>query len=162
MDKSQAETLAEIRGFLRAFEWVNGKTNHGYCFEITLAPLNEDLSAAVAAQFARDQPTRLTISPATNWRELLNSTLSHWLLKYLQDPPVLGRLEDKSRTFSLSTASCQQEMVDPLVDQIESLSPIQSAHTISVETAGFYACESADLVLVAAEHLVFLHFDVCD
>jgi len=45
------ETLAEIRGFFHAFEWVNHKTNHGYSFEISVAAKSDDLNAAVAAHF---------------------------------------------------------------------------------------------------------------
>lgn len=39
--KSKKEILAELHGFFQAFEWVNGKTNHGYSFDISTADAAE-------------------------------------------------------------------------------------------------------------------------
>ena len=162
MNDANLETLAEIRGFFRAFEWVNGKTNHGYCFEVFLAPKNADIHAAVGSHLAKENPKRLSVTEVDDWREHVSQTLIRWLLMYLNDHPASGCLTDQSNTFSLSMPSCQKQMVDPLIDQIESLSLVQSAHAITIETDGFYACEYTDIVLVATDHHVFLHFDVCD
>lgn len=162
MNDAQLETLAEIRGFFRAFEWVNHKTNHGYCFEISLAPRTSDIHSAIASHFSTETPTHLMMNPVDDWRDLLSKTLVRWLLAYLTDHPSIGRLTDESKLFSLSSLSFHDDLINPLIQQIESLSPIESAYTINLDTEEFYACEYTDIVLIANDHLAFLHFDVCD
>jgi len=162
MNDAHLETLAEIRGFFRAFQWVNHKTNHGFRFQISLAPRNSDIQAAVASHFSDENPTHLSITHVDDWRNLLTKTLIRWLLAYLNDGPAMGRLLDEYKSFSLSLPCFYDDMINPLIEQIESLSPIQSAHTITVKTDEFYACDYTDIVLVASDHLVFLHFHWSD
>jgi hypothetical protein len=157
-----SETLAELRGFFRAFELVNNKTNHGYTFEIQGVPRDGDIDAAIAAQFADINLTSLTLNRIDDWRALVSATLIRWFLAYLHDPVELGRLIDRSNTFSLSMRSFHKDLVEPIIQRLESLAPFQDAFSIDVQTDEFYACEWTDLVLVSPDLLLFLHFDVCD
>jgi len=162
LGKPSVETVAEIRGFFRAFEWVNHKTNHGYSFEISTADPTGDLTKDVNAHLSAFSPTSLVVQPYNDWRQTLFDSLKRWLLSYLRDHPSIGRLTDKSNTFSLSSRSFHKDMIDPLIAKIESLGAITSGHNIVVETDGFYACDYTDIVLETSELLIFLHFDVCD
>jgi hypothetical protein len=160
MNDAHLATLAEIRGFFRAFEWVNNKCDNGYCFQLSLAPRNSDIQAAVASHFSDENPTHLSVTHVDDWRELLTKTLIRWLLAYLNDDPVSGRLRlvDEHKNFSLSLPCFYNRMVELLIEQIESLSPIQSAHTIR----GLDAWDYSEIILVASDHLVILHFEVFD
>jgi len=112
-----SEMLAELRGFFTAFEWVNGKTNHGYSFNIGTAPKSSNLEADIESHFAASNPIKLTSTKAVDWRELLSSSLARWLFAYLTDHPAIGRLTDESKTFSLSFPSFRTDMVDLIVGQ---------------------------------------------
>lgn len=162
MNNSTAETLAELRGFFHAFECVNGKTDHGYSFEISVAEPTGDIATDIAAKIVTDTLMSTSLQACDQWRKTLFQTLKRWLLAYLNDRHSIGRLTDASRTFSLSSRSFHKDMIDPIIDQIESIAPVHSAYEITVETEGFYACDYTDLVLVTTGPLVFLHFDVCD
>ena len=154
--------LAEIRGFLHAFEWVNSKSNHGYSFEISTREKTADIDRDVAEHFSGDEGVRTHLSAASDWRDVVFKALVRWLLAYLRDHHTIGRLEDGRKAFSLSSRSSCKDMIDSLIEQIESISPIISGYTVRIQTDGFYVCAYTDIVLDARDCLIFLHFDVCD
>lgn len=157
-----AHDLAYLRGFLEAFAWVNGKTNHGYTFEIDRVEDAGEVEDAVAKRFARDEPSKIALTKLVDWRGEVAATLERWLLRYLRDDPRVGHLEDARKAFSLSHPSFIPDLIAPLVNKIASLSSIQRGFGIDIKTDRFYACESTDMVLVASDSLIFLHFDWCD
>ena len=154
--------VAEIQGFFRAFEWVNSKTNHGYTFDISTRPKTADINRDVANHFSTYENAETHVAKVADWRETVFDAMVRWLLAYLKDHYRSGRLEDKSKTFSLSSRSFYKDMIDPLIEQIHSISPVRTGYTVHVETVGFYACSYTDIVLDARDCLIFLHFDVCD
>ena len=122
--------LAEVRGFLHAFEWVNSKSNHCYSFEISTREKTADIDRDVAEHFSGDEGVRTHLSAASDWRDVVFKALVRWLLAYLRDAHPIGRLEDSRRAFSLSSRSSYEDMIASLIERIESISPIISGYTV--------------------------------
>lgn len=153
MTPDDMETLAEIRGALQAFEWVNHHGDHGYHFQITTTTRSESVTSDVASHFS---PHRVTVDAMRDWRDTLTNTLVRWLFAYLN-----GGLVDKTKSFAMSLPRQRGVVVDQLISRIESIGSIQSALSITVDT-DFPSCDNSDIVLVLENYLVFLHFDVGD
>lgn len=159
LSKEQSAALYKVHGFLNAFEYVNGKENHSYLFEIFATPKKPDLNEAVQEVFAKWKPSRINLESASDWPQLLQDRVDRWLLAYLKDS---HHLIDRGRHFTLSSDSGPKKMVQHLIVKLEEISPINQAYTVGLEAADFRACAHDDILLVCDDVLLFLHFEVCD
>jgi hypothetical protein len=159
LSKEQTEALSELRGFLNAFEYINGKTDHGYMFEIWGVRKKTDLDLAIREVFAKWKTSSISKTLVVDWEDLISSALHRWLLAYLKGSP---HLIDRGKQFNLSSDSGCRSVVQHFIEKLTSVSPIREAYTIDVKTEEFYACAHDDILLVCDEVLLFLHFEVCD
>lgn len=166
MNKSKID---QITGFLRAFEWINHKSNNGYTFEVTPLPVCE--SEQTAIEKYRDtfqiQPTefKYSIKPfGTNWRCELYKILERWLLEFQIDPFKSGScLIDKNKEFSLSVDSLKRNMLNEVLDEIEEISKFSAGFGIEIDLGKlFYECAYSDFLLMGNEGCLYVHLGVSD
>ena len=154
--------IADLTGFFRAFEWVNAKCDNGFTFRIECVDGNSDVESAVAKHFASENALNISIKETTYSREFMFKILIRWLLCYLNDPVARDRLQDTRQNFSLSHPEFYAQLLNPILDTIETLVTIRTAYTIELTTKGFYACDSDDIVIAGSDRMLFLHFSVSD
>ena len=162
MNPEEALMIADLSGFLRAFAWVNNKCDNGFSFRVECVDGNSDVESAVAIQFASENALNISITENTYSRDFLSKILIRWLLCYLNDPVGRDRLQDTRQNFSLSHPELYSQLLNPILDVIETLVPVRTAYTIELTTKGFYACDSDDLVIAGNDRMLFLHFSVSD
>ncbi len=162
MNHQEELVIADLSGFFRAFEWVNAKCDNGFTFRVECVDGNSDVESAVAKQFASENALEISVKETGYSREFMSKILIRWLLCYLNDEVARDRLQDARQNFSLSHPELYAQLLNPVLDAIETLVPIRSAYTIELTTKGFYACDSDDIVIAGNDRMLFLHFSVSD
>ena len=162
MNHQEELVIADLSGFLRAFAWVNAKCDNGFAFRVECVDGNSDVESAVANQFGSEDALNISVRETKYSREFLSKILTRWLLCYLNDPVDRDRLQDTRKNFSLSHPEFYSQLLNPIIDAIETLVSVRSVYTIELTTKGFYACDSDDLVIAGNDRMLFLHFSVSD
>ena len=162
MNHREELLIADLSGFLRAFEWVNAKCDNGFTFRVNCVDGTTDVESAVAKQFASENALSISTKETEYSREFMSNVLTRWLLCYLNDPDVRDRLQDTRQNFSLSHPEIHSQLLSPILETIESLVTVRSAYIIELTTKGFYACDSDDILIAGGDRMLFLHFSVSD
>ncbi len=151
-------TLAygELRGFLRAFEALNAKTNHSYTFSFDAIPKTDDVSTAIQQRL---EDCRVETRRIDDWVSETKRILERWLFAY-QDPT--GRLEDQHRTFALSHESSRRALVDTVMEMLKAIVTPLNAWRVEVQTKQFYECAWDDIAFEDERYVYFLHLGVSD
>ncbi|WP_339743556.1 hypothetical protein [uncultured Rubinisphaera sp.] len=154
--------VADLSGFLRAFEWVNAKCDNGFTFRVNCVDGVSDVALAVAKQFASENSISISTEEIAYSREFMSKVLTRWLLCYLNDPVARDRLQDTRQNFSLSHPDCHSQLLSPILETIERLVAVRAAYKIELTTKGHYACDSDDIVIAGDDRMLFFHFSVSD
>lgn len=153
--------LADLRGFLHALAWVNAKCNHEYSFDIHLLKKPEGLQAALEHHFA-GRASAIRVDPLEHWRLDVAEALPRWLLAYLCDPAIIGRLTDRTNTFSLSHDTFRNVFVELVLAKLEKIIKIEKAWRICITETRHYECNWVDYALESRSRVVILHLGVSD
>lgn len=159
--------IGYLSGILKAFEWVNGKSNHGYSF--TIEPLNGDESLEKLIENdlkTWDETTIVTATPLNNWREEFSKVLQSWLFSYVcidensfEDCLVESR---KNASFTLFHQGFRDDFVSEFCDELEQLLKVSQALKIDVNMEKFYECAWHDFAFRGKNGSVFIHLGVSD
>lgn len=161
--------IIQLNSFLRAFTWINSKSNHGYTFEIQKFPSvlkpEEAVNFYVSSfQYGKEVPKIVIHNYGSNWKDLLVKNLNKWLFEFQIDTFNDGRvLYDKFNDFSLSHESFRNNMIAELIQQFESIDSFISSFEIELVFENeFYECDYNDLLLLGTHCSLYIHFGVSD
>ena len=110
--------LARLDGFLKAFEWLNHKTNHGCNYFVLPLPEAATAPDALAARFGLP-PSAFRVEPLTDLDGELRAVFARFLLLFLE--PHADHLTDLRQSFALSHDSGRAGLLDELVAVVRSL-----------------------------------------
>jgi uncharacterized protein (TIGR02996 family) len=159
MDLATHAAITELRGFLNAFSWTNGKTNHQYSFEVFLLAKRGSVVQTITPVIWANRLISVTLEPLNDWQTELSVAFPNWLCLYLTD---LDHLLDPSQHFSLSRADSRTALGQQVVQMVANLIRPTAAFQVQVESAGFYECAFADYALEAPDRVLFIHLGVSD
>ncbi len=163
------KAIDKINGFFKAFEWINHKTNFGYTFEIKQLPkfsehyetidyyLKNHLSGTCDLSIS-------TVNLGNSWRISLKEYLLKWLFEFQTGSFFdAGCLTDIKNTFSLSCDSEKKQMVEELLNDIESVADFIHGYEVKIYlTNSFYENEYNDFLLLGKDGSLFIHLGVSD
>ncbi|NEO87981.1 MAG: hypothetical protein F6J87_27540 [Spirulina sp. SIO3F2] len=154
-----------LKGFFRAFAAINCKTNHDYHFEIELLPSFSTTQDIL--DYWDKFPTSL-FEEKDAWQAVLTKHLNQWLFEFqFYDVRQKGELVqeklDKHNNFSLSMDIYKEALVEEVIEDFYKLGEFKSCYTIHFgNNQPFYDVNSDDLLLLAQDCSVFVHFGVSD
>jgi hypothetical protein len=155
----------ELRGLLRAFAWVNAKTNHGYTFEFDRLPAAATVSESVRLFLLEhhELEARVTLKRLRGWRTPVRKGLETWLFSFICDSHD-GKLDDPHQYFSISERSVRRDMIGWVTDMLESAAGPTAAWRVEIEygTRQFYECGWEDFAFESADGVYLLHLGVSD
>jgi hypothetical protein len=153
--------LARLAGFLKAFEWVNHKTNHGCSYAVYQMPKAASVAAALADYF-KLQPSDFRVEPIADVDREVREVFTRFLFLF-QDPHG-DHLVDPRRSFALMDESGRQRLLDELVGVVRSLGTTAAWRVWpSLECGDLREwCFQDDVVLEFPSGLCLLHFGVSD
>jgi hypothetical protein len=154
----------ELRGLLRAFAWINTKTNHGYTFEFDRLPAaaTAEESVCLFLRSHHELEARVTLKRLRGWRTPVRKSLGRWLFSFMCDDHN-GKLDDPRRTFSITERWVRRDMVEWVTDALEqALTPTASWRVELEYGSGFYECGWEDFAFEASDGVYLLHLGVSD
>jgi hypothetical protein len=158
--------LARLEGFLKAFEWMNHKTNHGCSYHVYEIPKAVDVQTALAVYF-KLKPSDFRVEQLPNFELELRAVFARFL--FLFKEPVGGDkngdyLVDPRQSFALMSDYGRNGLLDELGGVVRALgtSAAWRVHA-SLECDDLREwCFQDDVVLELPELLCLLHFGVSD
>jgi hypothetical protein len=102
------------------------------------------------------------LSPLSDWREELRSSLTRWLCAYLTDSESGGRLQGADGKFSLSFADFRQDCVEHALTRITALIAAVAAWRVDITPSGWYEMGWQDYALESSDRVLLLHLGVSD
>lgn len=157
--------LGYLSGILKGFEWVNGKSNHGYTFTIEPLVGDESLEKLVENDLKQwDENAIVTATPIENWRKEFSQKLHNWLFSYIcVDKNYEDCLiETKSSSFTLFNADFRAYFINEFCDELEQLLEISQAVKINVQTTKFYEACWYDFAFRGKTGSILIHLGVSD
>ena len=153
--------LVRLEGFLKAFEWMNHKANHGCTFALHQIPKAASVVSALATYF-KLSPSGFRLEPLDDLDRELRNVFGRFLFLY-QD--VHGdHLQDPRQSFSLSHEFGKQQMLDELSSAVRSLGTTGGWRVWATLDCGELRewCFQEDVLLEFPTGLCLLHFGVSD
>src|SRR5262245_22334890 len=121
MAEEDARTiLVRLEGFLKAFEWMNHKTNHGCTFIVYQIPRAANAVSALADYF-KSPSSNFRLEPLADLDRELREVFGRFLFLF-QDLPG-DHLVDPRQSFSLSDEFGRKGLLDELSGMVRSLGP---------------------------------------
>ncbi len=152
--------FGELRGYLEAFADLNGKTNHGYTFEIDRLSPDGSIVDAIKL-WVRDKAARVTVEPVDDAGRAAKSMFERWLFEF-QDPHG-PRLDDTNSDFEVSNDRGRERIIDRLLERIAAATCATSVWIVHVRTeSSFYACAWDELAFEGPKGRFILHLSVSD
>jgi hypothetical protein len=161
METPDARTvLARLEGFLKAFEWMNHKSDHGCSYFVATLPAGDDIAAAVAERFS-GRPAEFHVEAIANVDDELRNVFRRFLFLFRDRHG--DHLVDPRRSFSLTHDFGQKALLDNLADMMRAIG-VRAAWRIQVppECGELYECFQDDIVVAYSDGLCLLHFGVSD
>jgi hypothetical protein len=149
----------ELQGFLRAFAWINTKTNHGCDYSIYQVPKVLTCTESLGRYF--DVPSAsVQLTPMADWSQDLSALLEEWLFAYQRTSE--DHLVDPRQSFTLTDDYGHRMVIDQLMTKFRQLQPTAgwTANVPCEELREF--CFQQDVVLESPNHLYLIHFGVSD
>jgi hypothetical protein len=153
--------LVRLEGLLKAFEWINHKTNHGCNFFICQMPKAESVPVALADYF-KLKPSDFRVEPIADVDRGMRDVFGRFLFLF-QDPHG-DHLVDPRRSFSLMDEFGRQSLLDELAGVVRSLGTTAAWRIRASLDCGELRewCFQDDVVLELAEGFCLFHFGVSD
>jgi hypothetical protein len=158
--------LARLEGFLKAFEWMNHKTNHGCSFDVHKIPKSSDLQTALAVYFDR-QSSDFRVEQLSNFEVELRAVFARFL--FLFKEPDRGDkngdyLVDRRQAFSLMRNDGRDGLLEEVGTAVRSLGASSGWRVhASIECEALREwCFQDDVLLELGEELCLFHFGVSD
>lgn len=151
--------FGELRGCLLAFARFNDKTNHGCTFTFDCLPQATSVRQSLE-RFFRRQATKVVLTQLEDWSQTVRALFQTWFFQF--QVPLMGRLVDRGKTFSLSHDSGRESLLDWVMNRLEAVVGQAIAWKVDVQTSDFYECGWDDVAFETAEGSYLLHFGVSD
>ena len=161
MARDTETTLARLDGFLKAFEWVNHKTNHGCSYFVLPLPAAAGVSESLGELF-KLPPSAFRVEAIADVDGELRAVFARFL--FLFQEPHGDHLVDPRRSFSLMHDFGRDGLLDELAGVVRSLG-VRSAWQVvpSLECDELREwCFQNDVVLEWTDGRCLLHFGVSD
>ncbi|QJW96626.1 TIGR02996 domain-containing protein [Frigoriglobus tundricola] len=168
-DASTLLALGRLQGFLLANSFSNDRTlgfqgpnsvQHAFnkhTGEASLLPLGI-LDELVSARFAEYLPVNL--EPLPDWESSLRSVFTRWLFT---DPAgVVTSIGASEEVRTVRTDSGRRSVEESALRLVRAVIRPERAWQITVTKSHYYAMESNDIALEAANRVLFLHFSFSD
>jgi len=154
-------TLARLDGFVKAFEWINHKTNHGCSYFVLPLPTAASASEALAERF-KLPPTSFRVEPIADPEAELRSVFARFL--FLFQEPQGDHLVDPRKSFSLFHDFGRDGLLDELAGVVRSLGARSAWRVIPDQQCGELRewCFQDDVMLEVPDRWCLLHFGVSD
>jgi hypothetical protein len=174
MDEFSYE-IGRLSGILEAMSAINGKTNHGFTFEIVALESDESIETKTENFLKESYPDALIMfDNLQSWREDLSKIIEKWLFHYQPHKDINGNtiqggygsgaayLQDVYESFSMSSESFRADFLAEIIDSIEVLLNVRRALSVSLNTKSWYECDWDDVVLEGSKGNIFIHLGVSD
>jgi hypothetical protein len=162
MAADQSHTLlARLDGFLKAFEWLNCKTNHGCSFFVCEMPKAGGVADAVADYF-KLHASHFRVEPVAEIGRELEEVFGRFLFLF-QDPHG-DHLVDPRRSFTLMEDAGRQSVLEELAGMLQALE-VTAAWRVrpSLECEEMREwCFQDDIALEFPAGMCLIHFGVSD
>jgi hypothetical protein len=163
MTEDASTTLARLDGFLKAFEWVNQKTNHGCNYFVLALPPAATVADALADRFGL-RPSDFRVEAIPDDDRELRAVFARFLFLF-QDPHG-DHLSDPRQSFSLTHDSGREQLLDELAGMLRSLGASAAWRVLphQGQECGELRewCFQDDVVLELPGRMCLLHFGVSD
>lgn len=108
--------LAQVQGYLAAFEALNGGADHVPTYALDPVPVagEEDLTAALERHVARDTNYALTLVPVREWEPALRGALPGWLFSRAGHARGLGAYLAAHDARPALESACVNRLLDLL------------------------------------------------
>jgi hypothetical protein len=167
--------LGKISGVLEAFARVNGKTNHGFTFEIEMLESQKSVEHASKDLFEVHYPdVEVELRLLASWKSDVAKCLEGWLFQYQPQFDESGlevrggggsafsSLKDTDSSFDLSRAGARSDLALALCDDIDSIAQVARVYELHISTQSWYEASWSDFVFEGQKANLFLHLGVSD
>lgn len=159
--------IGKLNGILKAFEWVNSKTNHGYDFTIEILTGNDDLKNLATSHLKHWYPNATVHSkPIENWRDGFSETLQEWLFEYVltdkNSPHSDDKLQEINSGFTLFDSTSRKYFINNFCDDLEDALEVIEVISVTIETDEWYEAYWHDFAFKGKNGAVFIHLGVSD
>lgn len=152
----------EIKGFLYAFECINGKADHSYTFSLEMQNKEGSPEEIIKKYFNSQVKCRLELEKLENWEAIFLRALKYWLFEYLyQDIPHHLYITDRMMSYTLSTKTNQEAIVLELIKKIKDCFSPTKVWNVKVNPLEYYD-HGVDFALENTTYILFLHIGVSD
>jgi hypothetical protein len=152
--------LARLDGFLKAFEWMNHKSDHGCNYFVVTLPGADDVAVAIAERFS-GRPADFHVEAIADVDGELRNVFRRFLFLF-QDTHG-DHLVDRRRSFSLTHDFGRKALLEHLAGMMRSIGVRAAWRVRPPESCGeLYECFQDDIVLAYSDGLCLLHFGVSD
>lgn len=148
--------LGRLQGFLTALKLCSDHASDvSYAFFARLEPRSGDVQETADRYYGPDcRPVRL--EALANWEEDVTTVLRAHLMT------ELGAVRGGGTKLALETSRGRDAVVDAAFGAVTSVLTPNAAWRAHVTAKHWYACDWTDLVLEAADRVLFLHFSFDD
>ena len=155
--------IGKLNGILKAFEWVNSKTDHGYDFTIEILAGNDDLKNLATSHLKHWYPNATVDSkPIENWRDEFSKILQEWLFEYVlidkNSSYSCDKLQEIDSSFTLFDSTSREYFINNFCNDLEVIEVI----SVNIETDEWYEAYWHDFAFKGKNGAMFIHLGVSD